>query len=167
MAVWSGPKRQTSEAVLPVRLLWGVRPISLPQTVLPNNTYHISLEWQELPSYDPSENPSPLSRADVWQPLLGKIQNYDVVLELRTNGVMAASDHFLTSTGTTNHQFSIAVPGNAIGPFTWFAYLRPAPGASVDLFDSFEDRDPGDFYQMLTNSASGFIIRKCSSVSRW
>src|SRR6266403_2166151 len=31
---------------------------------------------------------------------------------------------------------------------------RPAPAASVDVIDSFEDRDPGDLYQMLTNSAS-------------
>src|SRR2546422_4350300 len=85
---------------------------------------------------------------------MAQFQNYDVVLELRANGVPVASDHFLTSTGTTNHPFAVTVPANAIGPFTWFAYLRPAPAASAALFDSFEDRDPGDFYQILTNTPS-------------
>ncbi len=139
------------ETHLPVRLLWAVKPISLPAQVLPNHNYQVTLEWQELPSYDPSEYPTPLSRAALWQPYLGRVQNYDVVLELRTNGVAAASDHFVTSTGTTNHQFSVTVPPNVTAPFTWFAYLRPAPGASVDVFDSFEDRDGGDLYQMITN----------------
>ena len=143
------------ESSLPVRLLWGVRPLALPATVLANTAYHITLEWQELPSYDASETPTPLSRADLWEPLLAKFQNYDIVLELRTNGVAVAADHFLTSTGTTNHQFSITVPNSVTGPFTWFAYLRPAVGASVDVVDSFEDRDPGDLRQIQTN---GFAV---------
>ncbi len=140
-----------SETLLPVRLLWGVRPVSLPLPVLPNHAYQVALEWQELPAYDASEIPTPLSRAAVWQPYLARFQNYDVVLELRTNGVTVASDHFATSTGTTNHLFSVTVPANVAAPFTWFAYLRPAPGASADVFDSFEDRDGGDLYEISTN----------------
>ena len=154
-----------SESVLPVRLLWGVRPISLPSMVLPSNTYSVPLEWQELPSYEPAENPTPLSRAALWQPLLARAQNYEVVLELRTNGVAVVSDRFLTSSGTSNHQFSIHVPGNVLGPFSWFAYLRTAPNASSSLFDSFEDRDPGDFYQILTNTLS--LPPIVSPISPW
>src|SRR5207253_9010377 len=53
--------------------------------------------------------------------------------------------------GTSNHQFSVTVPPNVAGPFSWFAYLRPAAGASVDVIDSFEDRNPGDLYKTVTN----------------
>ncbi len=140
-----------SESFLPVRLLWGLRPTSLPIPVLPNNTYPITLQWEELPSYEVSETPTPLSRAGLWEPVRAKFQNYDVVLELRTNGVPVVSNHFLTSTGTTSHQFSVTVPPNVTGPFTWFAYLRPAAGASFDVIDSFEDRNPGDLYKVITN----------------
>lgn len=140
---------RVSETVVPVRLLWGVRPMSLPATVLPNNTYQVTLQWQELPSYEPSEGPAPLSRADLWQPIFAPRQNYDVVLELRTNGVAIASSHFLTSTGTTNHQYSITVPPGVTGPFTWFAYLRPAPNSSFSIMDSFEDRTTGNDANLL------------------
>jgi hypothetical protein len=138
-----------TESILPVRLLWGVRPTSLPATVLPNNTYQVTLEWQELPSYEPSEGSTPLSRADLWQPVFAPMQNYDVVLELRTNGVPVASGHFLTSAGTTNHQYSITVPPGVTGPFTWFAYLRPAPNSSINVVDSFEDRTTGNDANLL------------------
>jgi hypothetical protein len=138
-----------SESTLPVRLLWGVRPTALPATVLPNSTYQVTLEWQELPSYEMSEGGAPLSRADLWQPIYAPLQYYDVVLELRTNGVAVASSHFLTSTGTTNHQFSITVPAGVTGPFTWFAYLRPAPNSSFSIVDGFEDRTTGDDATLL------------------
>src|SRR5207248_10362398 len=113
--------------------------------------YQIPLEWQELPSYVPSEYPTPLNRAALWQSLLAQPQSYEVVLELRTNGVAAASDHFVTSEGATNHQFSVAVPANAAGPFTWFADLRPAPAASADLFDNFENHDGGELGALRKN----------------
>ncbi len=140
---------RVSETVLPVRMLWGVRPTSLPATVLPNNTYQVTLEWQELPSYEPSEGPAPLSRADLWQPIFAPLQFFDVVLELRTNGVAVTSSHFLTSTGTTNHQYSITVPPGVTGPFTWFAYLRPAPNSSFSIVDGFEDRTTGNDANLL------------------
>ena len=135
---------RVSETFLPVRLLWGVRPLALPPSVIAGSNYQITLEWQELPSYEPAENPTPLSRADLWEPLKGSSQYYNVVLELRSAGQLIASNSFLTSTGTDRHTFNVAVPANAGGPFTWSAYLQSAPGASVDVKDSFEDRSQGD-----------------------
>src|SRR5262249_58691268 len=59
-----------SETFLPVRLRWGVRPLALPQTVVPGATYNITVEWQELPSWLPGEGSLPLDRARPWQPNL-------------------------------------------------------------------------------------------------
>jgi len=136
------------DTFLPVRLLWGVRPLTLPTPVLANHNYQVALEWQELPSFDPSQFPTPLDRAALWQSLLAQPLSYEVILELRTNGVAAASDVFVTSHGTTNHQFSITVPGGAAPPFTWFAYLRPSPLSSGDLTDSFENHDGGELVDL-------------------
>jgi hypothetical protein len=42
-----------SEASLPVRLAWGVRPISaLPTVLAPGQLYSASFKWEELPSYE-------------------------------------------------------------------------------------------------------------------
>ncbi|HMJ66813.1 MAG TPA: thrombospondin type 3 repeat-containing protein, partial [Candidatus Binatia bacterium] len=132
-----------SEVSLPVQLLWGVRPESLPATVAAGNNYQVTLRWEDLPSYEQSEGPSPLSRADRWEPLKAKQQFYNVILELRNGSGTVATDTFLTSTGTDSHLFSIHVPGNAVGPFNWFASLRPVRDVSHDVFDSFEDRATG------------------------
>src|SRR6185436_18739310 len=70
---------RVSEVTLPVRLLWAAHPLSLPTNIVAGSTYSIPIEWQELPSYDPSEYPTPLSRADLWQPYAAKSQFYDVI----------------------------------------------------------------------------------------
>jgi hypothetical protein len=127
-----------------VRLLWGVRPLSLPVTVLPGGQYEVPVEWEELPAYEAAEATLPLSRAALWQVFRANAQYYDVVLELRdaTDQVVAA-DHHLTNLGSGTNTFSIAVPSGASGPFRWLAYLRPSPEASHAFFDSFEERTPG------------------------
>ena len=66
--------------------------------------------------------PLPLSRADLWEPLLRHFEYYNVVLLLKSAGQVVASNSVLTSTGTDTHQFSVNVPANATGPFTWTAY---------------------------------------------
>jgi hypothetical protein len=136
--------QRLAEASLPVRLLWGVRPLALPVSVTAGSSYQVPVKWEELPSYEPSEMGLPLDRAAFWEQWKAGFQHYDVVLELRrTNGAVVWCDHFLTSQGTGQHTFTANVPPGATGPFTWFAYLRAATNASVDLFDGFENRGPG------------------------
>ncbi|MGA2864838.1 MAG: beta-galactosidase [Verrucomicrobiota bacterium] len=135
-----------AESYLPVRLLWAVRPLSLPSVVTPGSTYPVTVAWQELPSWLPAEAGSPLDRARLWQPYLASQQYYKVVLQLRSagsGGQVVASQEFLTNIGTDQHQFTLTVPATAAGPFTWNAYLEIVPNASVDMVDSFEDRDTG------------------------
>ncbi|HTL17663.1 MAG TPA: beta-galactosidase, partial [Patescibacteria group bacterium] len=91
---------RVSETTLPVRLLWAAHPLSLPTSVVAGSTYSVPVEWQELPSYLPQEYPTPLNRADLWEPYEGKFQFYDIIVQLRNNGGVVASDHYLTSTGT-------------------------------------------------------------------
>jgi hypothetical protein len=133
-----------SDSYLPVRLLWGVRPVTpLPATLVPGNTYPITVEWQELPSYLP-DDPTPLDRATLWDSATALQQRYAVVLELKSNGQVVTSDTNLTWRGTGNHEFSITVPPGAGGPFTWAAYLRTATNVwSLDVNESFEGRDRG------------------------
>jgi hypothetical protein len=128
---------------LSVRLVWGVRPLSLPSTLAAGKTYEIPMVWQELPSYEAVEGGMPLDRASLWQAYLANSQYYDVVLELRTNGQAVAEGHFLTCKGTGSNVFSIRFPTGVSGPFTWYAYLRPAPGTTPAIFDGFENRGPG------------------------
>jgi hypothetical protein len=132
-----------SETFLPVRMVWGIRPVALPATVVPGANYSITLEWQELPSWLPSEGSSPLDRARLWQPYLANLQYYKIVLQLLSVGRVVASQEFVTYTGTGQQTVEITVPKEATGPFTWAAFLETAPNTSVDLLDSFEDRDQG------------------------
>jgi hypothetical protein len=134
---------RVNETRLPVRMLWGVRPDELPTTIIPGSTYFVTLRWQDLPSYEPSEGPATLSRADVWDPLLAKQQFYNVILELRNSNGVVAADTFLTSTGTDAHTFSVSAPSGVDGPFRWVAALRPVRDVSRDVFDSFEERATG------------------------
>jgi hypothetical protein len=136
---------ERAETTLPVRLAWPVRPTTpLPQNVVPGGTYQIGVEWEELPSYEPGD-PMPLARADLWDQLAAKAQHYNVVLELRNSaGQLVASGTLATSTGTSNHTFTVRVPPGAQGPFTWSASLQTAPGTgSLDVCDGFEGRERG------------------------
>ena len=141
-----------ADTYLPVRLLWAVRPLSLPSSVRPGATYPITVEWQELPSYLPSEGAAPLDRARLWQPYLGSLQYYRVVLQLLSAGQVINTQEFLTNIGTDRHTFTITVPTGAAGPFTWTAHLESAPNASIDMVDSFEDRDTGADSAQPTNA---------------
>jgi hypothetical protein len=133
-----------SETYLPVRLSWGVRPISpLPAPVAPGGNYEITVQWQELPSYDDGD-PTPLDRSRLWDSLGSLSHHYEVALELRDNGQVVASDSYLTRRGTDSHRFSIAVAAGAVGPFTWSASLRTATNVvSHDVDEGFEGRDRG------------------------
>ena len=132
-----------ADSYAPVRLAWAVRPVLLPQAVAPGANYNVTVEWQELPSWLESEQGLPLDRARLWQPYLANQQYYKVILQLRSADVVVVSQEFLTNVGNDSHTFSIRVPANATGPFTWSAFVRTAPNASIDMVDSFEDRDTG------------------------
>jgi hypothetical protein len=134
---------RVADTYLPVRLAWAVRPLSLPDSLTPGATYPITVNWQELPSYLSFEDGAPMDRARLWQPYLASQQYYKVVLELRSAGQIIATQEFLTNTGTDQHTFTMTVPSGAAGPFTWSAHLQTVPGASIDMVDSFEDRDTG------------------------
>jgi hypothetical protein len=133
-----------ADSWLPVRLLWALHPVSLPPTVTPGATCIVTLGWQDLPSFIPEQASLPLDHAAVWIPYRATWQYYKVTLELRSGGQVVALQEHLTNAGTGSHTFSVAVPANASGPFTWNAYLQTAPKASSDFLDSFEDRDGGD-----------------------
>jgi hypothetical protein len=132
-----------SEAWLPVRLVWGVRPQGLPPLIAPGSTYTIPVEWEELPSYTPGD-PTPLGRAALWDSL-SATQRYNLVLELVGGaGQVVASATNATGEGSGAALFSIVVPPGAQGPFSWSALLQTAPQTrSLDVYDSFEGRDRG------------------------
>jgi len=134
-----------SEVTLPVRLVWGVRPLAeLPEGVLPGIAYSVTLEWQELSSYTEPEPATPLARPDLWKSIDGQAEHYLVVLELQDpDGEVLARDQWLTSEGTGQHTFTIQAPPTVPVTARWMAYLRPIANASVDLFEDFEDRGPG------------------------
>jgi len=111
--------------------------------VVPGAHYSITLEWQELPSWLPSEGNSPLDRARLWAPYLASQQYYKIVLQLLSGVQVVASQKFVTNVGTGQQAVEIDVPAGASGPFTWAAFLEPMPDVSVDLLDSFEDRATG------------------------
>ena len=146
-----------SECRLSTRLAWGARPSSIPFVTLAGpdvatgQTYNITVNWQELPSYESSELPTPLSRANVWQPPLTSAQPYTVFLDLMTGtgSVVVVSSNVVTTTGTGSNQFSVTVPSGLNGPFWWRA--RTLTGSMMgpssnnhDVVDSFEDRGRGD-----------------------
>jgi hypothetical protein len=153
---------RVSETSLPVRLLWGAHPLSpLPANVIPGHTYPVTMEWQELPSYEPGD-PTPLSRADLWDSLQATAEHFKVVLELRTNNQVVASDEFVTSTGTDSHQFAVVVPPNVTGAVTWLAHLQTAPNVSShNVQENFEGRALGADY--CTNC----IARTNSLLAPW
>ncbi len=132
-----------ADTYIPVRLAWAVRPLNLPAVITPGTTYPITVAWQELPGWMPSESGLPLDRRRLWQPYLASQQYYGVVLQLLSAGGEVASQEFLTNIGTDQHTFNVTVPTDAKGPFTWAAHLQAVPNASVDMMDSFEDRDTG------------------------
>jgi hypothetical protein len=133
-----------SDTALPVRLLWGVRPLVLPTEVVPLGSYKVPVEWQELRSYDLND-PTPLDRAALWESSAAKTKYYDVVLELRdVRGQVVAAATNITTQGTDQQLFNITVPQSAQGPFSWSAALLSAPATgSHDVCDSFEGRDNG------------------------
>jgi len=153
-----------ADTYLPVRLLWAVRPLGLPNVVKPGSAYPITVEWQELPGWLTSQSGLPLDRIRLWQPYLASQQYYKVILELGAAGQIIASQEFLTDTGTDQHTFSVTIPSEATGPFTWNAYLQTAPNASVDMVDSFEDRDTGAEPANFAPWQLGFYAQNTSAV---
>ncbi len=127
----------------PVRLLWAARPLSLPSSIMPGTTYPITVQWQEIPGWLPSELSLPLDRIRLWQPYLSSQQYYKAVLQLFSAGEQVVVQEFPLNNGTDQHTFSVTVPKNATGPFDWLVRLETAPNASVDMLDSFEDRQAG------------------------
>jgi len=145
---------RVSECSLPTRLAWGAKPTSIPSSVTTGTTYQVTVNWQELPSYQSSEIPTPLSRAAVWQPSMRSNQIYTVYLDLMTGNVAIVSTNMRTVTGTSSNRFSVTVPGGYAGPFWWRA--RTLTGALTgpttnnhDFIDSFEDRGRGDSAALL------------------
>ncbi len=139
---------KASETRLPVRLLWGARPVSLPSSVTTSTPYEITLLWEDLPSFLPNELPTPLSRADVWpHEQNDTTEKYYAHLDLlNSNGVSLVSTSIQTSTGTSSNRFSVVTPASMSNPpFTWKARLvSDLWGGNHDVLDSFEDRQQGD-----------------------
>jgi hypothetical protein len=133
-----------SDTTLPVRVVWGTKPLSLPATLKAGTTYSITNVWQELPSQDPND-PMPLDRAALWDSLAANAQHYNLVLELKdgANRTIATST-IVTRQGTGTNVFAITVPAGAQGPFRWTTSLQSAPGTgSHDVCESFEGRERG------------------------
>jgi hypothetical protein len=134
---------RSSDVALPVRLLWGVRPLNLPTSLTPTTSYTIPVKWEELPSALPND-PTPMNRALLWDSVSAP-QHYNIVLELS-----GASGHLLavtniTSQGSGTHQFPVTIPAHAEGPFLWSAQAQTAPETTaLDVLDGFEGRDLGD-----------------------
>jgi hypothetical protein len=130
-----------SDSEVPVRLLWGVHPTApVPASLVAGQTYGITLEWEELPSYQP-DDPTPFDRAPLWDSLDSTTQHYQVVLELLSQGQLVASNSFLTRQGTASHTFNLQAPTGTAGGFTWVARLETATNVLTHVVDdSFEGR---------------------------
>jgi len=133
---------------LGTRLLWAARPTSLPASVSTGQTYNITINWQELPSYLSSEYPTPLSRADVWEPAQATTEQYTVFLDLMTGTVVIVSSNAVTSTGSASNNFSVTVPAGVPANAAWRARMvtgvQTGPSSNNhDYVDSFEDRGNG------------------------
>ena len=143
--------QQFSDCRMPVRLLWGVHPLSpLLTALVPGQTCQVPLGWEELPSYVPGD-PTPIDRAALWDSLEPR-QHYRVALQLLSAGQVVGTSSLLTVEGTATNLFSMTVPANANGPFSWAATLSTAPNVlSHDVLDSFEGRERGAMYTSATN----------------
>ncbi|MGI9244892.1 MAG: hypothetical protein ACR2RV_29080, partial [Verrucomicrobiales bacterium] len=133
-----------AEVAIPVRLNWGVRPLSLPDTLTPGSSYSVEVEWEELPGFLPDEAPNSIDRPDLFETAAALSQHYNIVLELRDSSeTVVASDLFVTREASSSHRFDIGIPGGVSGPFHWFAFAQTAAGASNDFVDSFEGQLSG------------------------
>lgn len=131
---------RVSEVRLPVQLLWGVRPTQITPM---NNSYVVALEWEDLPSYLPSEGPSPLNRADQWDPLRSQQQYYSIGLQLLDGLGVVSESRVLTSAGTSSELFVMNWPGSRPPPHQWVATVQSVNDVSRDVGDSFEERPTG------------------------
>lgn len=144
--------RVVSEQFLPVRLAWGVRPLSLPTAIKPGKTTEVTLIWEELPELEHGEAMTPLDRTRLWESLKACERYYGVTLELHSGGKLVASAGTITRAGTDRHVFKVNVPVAASGPFTWVARVQSVESVrSRDLEDSFEGRTLGALTRELAN----------------
>lgn len=142
-----------AESAIPVRLVWGVRPLALPEEVPAGNTYEVDLEWEELAGYLPGEAPTSIDRAALFSSLGATegqgadvlAQHYNVVLELRdqTEQVVGSAVH-VTREATGSATMRIDVPVDARQPFHWFAYTETSSDATSDVMQSFEGWQTGE-----------------------
>ena len=137
-----------SHTYLPARLLWGVRPASLPASIAVNSNYNITVSCQELPSYLVTEYSTPLNRADVWPADSDDtVENYLISVGLvSSNGTVVARSDLGTSDSTSTNTITLTTPATLTDPpYSWKALLTAAGekyGGSV--FQNFEDRALGD-----------------------
>ncbi|MGK0185668.1 MAG: hypothetical protein ACI9R3_001446 [Verrucomicrobiales bacterium] len=132
-----------SETELSVVLSFGVRPTTIPENPVAGGTYAIDVEWESLPSYEPDEDGTPMNRAALWDSGNATREHYNIVLELRKDVQVVASDVVVTRDASGKHTMEITVPDGATGPFHWVAFAQTAPGASEDVFESFEGKETG------------------------
>ncbi|MFH0953354.1 MAG: beta-galactosidase [Verrucomicrobiota bacterium] len=131
------------ECWLPARMLWGVRPAFVPVSVSSGTTYQLVIDWQELPAYEGWEIPSPINRADLWEPTLSNYDWFAITLDLMTGGVTAASTTAYTSTASDTNVFSVTPAHDYGSGIIWRATAQSC-GSPKDVLDSFEDRGRGD-----------------------
>jgi len=137
-----------SETEVPITLLWGVRPVSVPTNIQTTTSYDITVEWQNIPSYIPTNYPTPLHRADVWPAELeSTFENYYVYLFLlNSNMNIVTTSRVVTSVGTGSNTFSVMTPASLPEPpYSWKAALETAGGKhAYNMHESFEDRALGN-----------------------
>ncbi|MFH0879005.1 MAG: beta-galactosidase [Lentisphaerota bacterium] len=159
-----------SETKVPVRLLWGARPVSLPSSLLPSTPYAITIQWEDIPSFLPDQLPTPLNRADVWPyEHNDTTEKYYVHLDLlNSNGVSVVSTTILTSAGTFSNRFTATTPSALTNPpYAWKARLvSDLWGDNHDVVDSFEDRGQGD-NPALFGPWTDFAYDQNGGIQRW
>lgn len=133
-----------NQVSLPVRLLWSALPKGLPGQPTPGHTYQATLEWQDLPSFLPLEQNTPLGRAPNWDSLREGGQKYQLSVSLKSAGGTIASYSHVTTEGSGSRPFFIEVPASARPPLYWSASATPVlESQSVSFFDGFEGRERG------------------------
>jgi hypothetical protein len=140
---------------VPVEMFWGVKVDAPPFELQPNTEYPIPVTWEDVPAYLPEEGVCPFNRARQWPPSDEGVlrQSYRIVLDLldaQTN--LLTTTNFITRSGSGMQFLNVMTPAE-VPTNAWFRAMLVAEPITSDLFDSFEDRVPGNIKPWYTNDA--------------